>query len=522
MTTALEQKISEWCQPISDTSFGGEPSRYEEKYEALLQELTKADSVEGDLCKWDVVYECADVLLRTKTKDMTVLSALCIALLKRHGFAGLAAGLSAYAWLVQLHSEDMFPKPQRVRGRAGAYTWLTERLIRELEQLAASPKDLEAVKLTARNFEELDATLRNQLGDQHPRVGAIQRQLQTLIEQSAPPEPPPAPEPPPPSEPAPEAAPAEVAAPEPPPEPEPEPEPAPSLPATIDDDDQARAVLEQVIAAMKRLAIYHLGRSSTSTIGHQLALAASFVGLVPDGDRSPQPPSPRRLRELQDAVASRSWDQILSAVPTVLEESDLDVNTACCVARALEEQGNELALAAVNSQAAAAQLLLGEMSHASSDTSSWLDELLGGAPGAGEEQAIPAEDAVTQAIAQAEQLASRRGLEAGFGLLQTELQKSATKAHRFRLRLALATLCIKESAPDLGRPMLQELYKELDEPVRAWETPLLVEVITSLLACNRQLKQGGSPPPGLEQESAELMALLSRVDPQAAFRERSK
>jgi hypothetical protein len=198
MSQTIEQRRDGWCQPISAESFGGEPSRYDEKYEQLLGEIGKLDSVTGEVCNWARVYEAADVLLRTRSKDMTLLGALCVALLKREGLAGLAAGLSAYRWLIENHSDDMFPRPQRLRGRAGAYTWLTERLARELETAEASPSDLPALEEARAAFEGLDGLLRDQLGELHPRVGPVARKLRELLEsvQPAPaPEPEPAPAP---------------------------------------------------------------------------------------------------------------------------------------------------------------------------------------------------------------------------------------------------------------------------------------------------------------------------------------
>ena len=104
-----------------------------------------------------------------------------------------------------------------------------------------------------------------------------------------------------------------------------------------------------------------------------------------------------------------------------------------------------------------------------------------------------------------------------------ELDKVGSKAKRFRLRLALASLCLESQAADLSRPILQDLFKELDDPVRAWQPDLLVAVVSGLLGCNRQLRaESKEAAPGLDKESAELMGLLSRVDPQAAIRERTK
>jgi type VI secretion system ImpA/VasJ family protein len=541
---SIEEKFAVWCQPVAEGSFGGEPSRYDEKYEQLLTEIGKADAVTGDNCKWNVVFDCADVLLRTKTKDMTPLGALCIALYKRDGFLGLATGLGAFASLVQTHSEDMFPKPQRQRGRAGAYTWLTERLIRELETAQVGGADVEALQLTKKYFEDLDNMLRPQLGDLHPRIGPLTRALQILLDQAtAAVAPPPEPEPPPPPVEE-QAAPASedqsgapvderAAVAEPPPPPPP---PAAGLPETIESDEQAQSVLEKIAAACKRLAAFYLDRSAQSALGWHLALVGSLLGVAPDGDRRVQTPSPRRLRELQESANDRRWDDVVRAVIELIREgeSDVDLNAAACAGQALEGLGHELALNAVTTQALAHYWLMGEMAAASGETAAWLEGMAGAsskpAPGGGgETAAAEAEGAgdgarkLEDLIKDATNIAKRRGLDEGCAVILGELDKVASKAKRFRLRLALASICLESQAADLARPILQDLFKELEDPVRAWDPVLLVEVVSGLLGCNRQLREASKEAaPGLDKESAELMGLLSRVDPQAAIRERTK
>jgi type VI secretion system protein VasJ len=545
MSQSLEERKSAWCQPISASAFAGAPSRYDEKYEQLLAETGKVVSVHGDICNWEVVYHCANELTRTKTKDMTVLGALCVSLLKLEGFAGLAAGLAVYRLIVEQHSAELFPNAKRQRGRAGAYTWLTEQLIRELEGAEPDQGQHEAYREALGQFQGLDDLLRPQLGELHPRVSPITRRLEELIAQSEPQAAEPEPVPEPPSSPEPEDDQAQYDAddaddgqgerqemdaaptvraflPSEPVAPERSP-----LPETIESEEQAEAAMELVVSALRKLGLYHLERSTERAVGYQLAHLASFVGVVPDGDRAEGGPSPRQLRDLQDAVEGRRWEDVLRAVPEILREGELDLNVEFYLALALEHVGHELALATVSGHALAQYLAMGEMARAGGETAVWLEELAGRRPAAGqEEQPSPSAsaDVLTEVIAEAERQATRHGLEEGCAVLQRELRQTFSKLTRFRLQLAVASICLKEGAPDLARAILQSLREELEQPVRVWEPDLQVEVVTRLLECLHQLAAAadGDEAAALRREAQELVGLLAQADPAAALRERAR
>ncbi|MCA9666005.1 MAG: type VI secretion system ImpA family N-terminal domain-containing protein, partial [Myxococcales bacterium] len=209
MDDAIVEAAQRWCAAVSADAFCGEPSRYEDSYEQLLSEIGKVESLHADsLPDWDVVYRCADALLRENTKDMTVLGALCIALFEREGFRGLASGLEAYRWLIEHHSKDMFPSAKRRRGRAGAYTWLTRQLEARLEGAEPNGTEATAYAATFEAFNGLDGLLRDELADQHPAVRSVRRALEFLRDQAQ-----------------------QAAAPAPEPEPEPQPEPVAAAPA---------------------------------------------------------------------------------------------------------------------------------------------------------------------------------------------------------------------------------------------------------------------------------------------------
>lgn len=586
MISFAEKKTS-WCQPISSDSFGGEPSRYDEKYERLLNEIAKLESVHGAPCEWEEVFTCADYLLSHKTKDMTVLGALGIASFKRARFQGMAAVLEAYFWLVENYSDELFPKPQRQRGRAGAYTWFTEHLIKELEPLEQGelkPNEHEDIKRCLNAFESLDKLLRDPLGTLHPRIGPITRLLTNFIERTQPPA---IPEPPVPAQPvdavnlSADASTVEAAS-----EPimpqaslieEPEShmvetssEIATSslisqtnvsspvithednvelsqstsaksfLPTVIENREQALAVLEIVTAALRQTSIYFLEQEAQSSLGYHLAHVASFLGMVPDGERTLRAPSPRRIAAIQEAVQDHDWNQVLQAVPELLKESDMSLNVECGIARALEGVGNEKALATMNGQAYGLYLQLGKFMEVSPETIAWLDSLPPSSQSDGNIQSeiehrltqpeekigdpSPATFFIQDLVAKAEKQTSSDGLEAGCKIIQDVVRNTGDKKLKFRLRLALASLCIREQAIDLARPLLHDLYQELNEPIRLWEPQLLAEVVTALLNVNRQIQnqRGETSDPELNKECAELMDLLSRIDVAAAYRLRNQ
>jgi type VI secretion system ImpA/VasJ family protein len=553
MSEAIESKIAAWTQAISAEAFCGELARYDEDFQQLQTEIQKLKSVHDETCNWNTVYESADRLLRTKTKDMTVLGALCIALFKREGFAGLAAGLGSYVSLIQQHLMEIYPKPNRRRGRAGAFTWLTEQLTAELEQAEPGPADHEEIQTTLQYFEQLDGVMVEQLGDLHPRVGPIKTMLGDFVERSRP-----APPAPPEPEPAPweaqgdtvgsagDGADAEEAAA--PPAEAPPRRTAPQraaggggLPTSIESEEQAASVLESVRATLRALGTFYLKRDEQNPLGYQLAHFASFLGVVPGGEHKPPVVDQERMDLIASEFADQSWRWVIKRALLVAKESGINTDVEYYLERACGELGYDQAQATVKALVLGTAAAFGEDLDLREETALWVRQLGGsasalpappskaaepsGPPEGGEgEDGSPEEDRLSQQIAAAGALVASDGLEAGFRLIQGELASAGSKQIRFHLRLALAALCVQENAADLARPILQELLKELEDPISSWEPAILVRVAQTVLACNRQLEEfiGQGADPELEAESARMMTTLARIDPGAALAERQR
>ena len=544
--TIQQEAEAAWCAPVSADAFCGAPSRYDDDYDKLLTEIAKLESAHGLEVDWKEVYRCADVLLREKTKDMAVLGPLCIAAIKTKGFGGLARGLHAYAWLIENHSKHMFPKAARKRGRGGALSWMTQHLERELESASASVDEHSAVVVCQEAFEKLDGLLREELDTHYPRTGPIKARWEALVSESrGEPEPEPETETETETEPEPETETETETEPEPetetetepkpepvqPEPPPPPPPPKPAIPERIDDAEAADSALGMVHQLLRLLAQYHLAVDDANALGYQLAHMASFLRVVPGGQQGVNSTSPRRLAELKEADDQGQWTEILQLLPQLFADDELSVNAEFYVMRALAELGSRYrpALDTVTGHALGVYMQLGEQAGALAEPAAWLTSLVDVANRPDSEAPNPenqdAPNPVKQAIEEAHKEGRRRGLDAGCSLLQTALTTAGDPQQRFRLRHAIAQLCVQLDAPELGQPILDELSAQLQQPVAAWEPQLVADVTRTALTSARLLRERADDEDEkqrLATQIRELLNTLSKVDMSAALEERSK
>jgi|GEM_PF-6898314 type VI secretion system protein VasJ len=535
MSEAIIERGQTWCQAIPGDAFCGQPSRYEDSYEKLLAEIANLESVEGSPCDWNEVLSSCDDLLRNNTKDMGVLGPLCLALMVKDGVVGLASGLFAYRFLIEGHSAEMFPKAARKRGRAGAFSWFTDGLSKELESYTPDNSHHEALKVCVEQFAKLDDLLRDELESMHPRVGPINKAFEAALQSTAPPPPPPEPS----AEPAPAeggdaggAAAAPVAAAPPPPPPPP---PGVYLPEDIDDDDEAKEAIEGIELTLKKLASYYLNGNNETAIGWHLAhLAGAFCAVV-DGNKAIPAPNPQQLRQLKTAFDEGEWSDCIGMATELVDEGVFDINVQRYMVEALEEvEGDDYKAVAqtVKGQAVGYYLGMGDFANASAEVGEYFESLLGkgkkgGGGGGGEAVEVgpnAEEERVAEVVSEAEKETKRKGLDNGCRIIQDALALTGSTTMRFRLRLALGKLCVENEAADIGRPLLQDLYQELQQPLATWETGLLVQVTTTLIDCYRQIIEhvdDEEKTAEFEVEASKMMTILARADTQAAFQKRA-
>jgi type VI secretion system protein VasJ len=182
----IESRAATWSQPISESEPTGENCRYDDDYEQVNAELKKLQSLEGLQPDWGRVLQLSSQLLSQKTKDTNIFTALCVALMNLEGFAGLAAGFTAFEAVCREHWQTMFPPVKRLRGRAGDLTWMMQQVSAWIETVTPEADAHEELKACLDAFDALDGTLRELLADLYPAVGAFRRPLTHYLEQTAP------------------------------------------------------------------------------------------------------------------------------------------------------------------------------------------------------------------------------------------------------------------------------------------------------------------------------------------------
>jgi len=179
----FEARAQQWIRPVSEDAPAGVNARYDDAYEQVDGEMQKLQSMEGKQPDWPLVVRLAGELLANRSKDTTMLGALCVGLLHTERYAGLAAGLLAYKKLVDTLWDQMFPPARRLRGRAGDYTWMVGQFADLVPHLLPESAELEALKTCNATFLALDDALRKRFGGLHPAVGALKRTLAGFTEQ---------------------------------------------------------------------------------------------------------------------------------------------------------------------------------------------------------------------------------------------------------------------------------------------------------------------------------------------------
>lgn len=485
-----DSRVAIGAAPISSDQPAGAPVRDGAGFTALEDEVRKLETNGPSAVLWPQVRDQALEILRSEGKDLLPACWLCYALYRVEGFHGLATGLALLDEMCAAHWDELQPPAKRVRGRAGVFDWLSERLTPLLENEAPPQSDDLAV-VTA--FEAVDSlstllderlpldttlsvlvrTLRNAAGPARQRLEAadVERQRAETERQQA--EEAAAAAAATPSEasenseaaPVPPAAsdggaaqPAPVVTPSAAPSPPPASAPAstPAVPAVAVQAGDLDRTMSQLGDAMRQVARLLREASAADARSYTLLRTAiwSRVSALPeaDGGRSMMPaPDPDMVGLLERDYSAGSYAAVVAQAEEIQADSPFFVTASRWSASALRALGPEFAGAADAVEAHTGFFLrrFPELSSltfsdgtpfADADTLTWLQstQASGGGGGGGDPTAETASKA--------------RGLLAGgkaaeaMALLEAKERTSTSGRERFFWQLAKASLCL-----DAGR-----------------------------------------------------------------------
>jgi type VI secretion system protein VasJ len=164
---------------ISTVSFAGEDIRFSNEYEALENEVNKAQSMhETAQIDWLNVREQSENLLRTQSKDLRVGAWLTWALYQRESFQGLLAGLGLLHHLCVRHWDEVHPV--KARTRSAAIGWLLPRLEQVLFDDVAIKEQSPLFSRLVEMLEDLDAVFTQHMGDDAPLLLPVSRRLKNM------------------------------------------------------------------------------------------------------------------------------------------------------------------------------------------------------------------------------------------------------------------------------------------------------------------------------------------------------
>ena len=103
--------------PIRPEKPVGDPVRYEDEFEQLQSQMDRINSLSGEQVEWNTVVSLAGEILKSKSKDLLVMTYLGVGLFEEHGYKGLAATLQAYSDFLKNFWDGCFPKVKPPHGR---------------------------------------------------------------------------------------------------------------------------------------------------------------------------------------------------------------------------------------------------------------------------------------------------------------------------------------------------------------------------------------------------------------------
>lgn len=558
-----------WIDPISPGAPGGASAKFDPRYEKVMNEVAKLDSLSGGAVDWKVVVDHAGELLKTTSKDLLLGAHLAYGMYALSGLGGLTTGVAVLGGLLEGFWETMFPELKRIRGRANALGWFVERTALALERAQVGPADRAQLEALAAAIGRLSEIVRDRFGPDAPAMRPLADAVDRLI-LSLPAQAPPATDFRPAEGSAPPAqAPANVAsgagaagpsqsvsasgasAPASAPSPASvsaaplpaSPATSPSAPVaaptaslalpTVNPADPVGA-LRELGAALARAAA-EIRRADPTQPGAYRALRVGLwlhLGAAPPaqaGGKTTIPAPPATLREKLDQLAANGkWPELVEEAESALTQNRLWLDLHRKTALGLANQGPSYAAAreAVLLELAAFLRRLPALVGlaftdgtplADEQTKAWLEtEVMPPAPeaAAGKGAADDAEEA--QAVAEARKLVAGGKAAEAVLLLQERVAKATTREARFRARLALARLCVDAGQPVVARALYDALDAEAQRlGLEEWDPGLAARCLEGYLSCLRALVKVGKATPA---DVGVIYDRLCRLDPGTALR----
>jgi type VI secretion system protein VasJ len=526
----------------------GDDISYDEAFEAVKNEIDKQNSFDGGTIDWSTIQSNSESLLEDRSKDFRVALYWAAARAQSKTTRGVLEGIVLLLDLSKAFWSDMYPALKRPRARGNLCAWYAELTGPVIQGLSPQPAERGAVDGLDKAFNELDGLLAEGLGEAYPGMMQIRDAVRGLVHRApaeAPPPPPPPPPPPARAEPAPVSAQAQssevsYAAYE---------APAPhdtGVPAAagigwsaddIVDGDTAYRALSELVPLIHRAGDVMLGMNPASVDGFRLNRAASWLLIAgapynEGGQTQIEGPREHVVSGLAEMAAGGDWMGLMNAALQVGAEFPLWLDHVRYLATALENLGGDFEIAAKVIVAELGALLarapeLVDLSFvdgtpfANEETRAWAASASAKPAGGGAASRSSGgggRSPVDKAVADADAAAAEGDVAKAIQVLARAVTQAQAPAHRFRARLELGKLCLRNSLFDIARAQLEGLERLAeDHRLAAWDPELCVEMYANLYRVRKAQSAQSYDDLELQKRVAQSFERLCELDAAQAY-----
>jgi type VI secretion system protein VasJ len=524
MNDSLSTLYDRVTKDISQDSPCGEPAKSDERFDRVKTEIMKLTVSSGEGINWSLIRENCEDLLETKTKDLTVVAYLMLALLRLNSYPGLLIGLRVVHHMLDVRWEGMYPPAAKKKARINTFEWINERVSLMVAVTAPKPSDVADLHECKDLAHELPDKVRKAVGEPVTGFSDLRAELNTWA-QKHPPSKPQAPHvltvapathgpmplgPAVPGEPQPTPKAADAAAPS-PQTPEalpdapatasaPRPAPPPSvkkkeldLPPPIESVDSIRDGLKAIVK------IIHLVRECEprSPVPYRLARVVRWEGLgevpTPGDDGRTLVPAPlsQQLELMAAQRAAGKWDLLTETAEhafLVADNSLFDIGLQHTVFQGLTNLGAEAAAEVV-------RIETGRLLHrfpqildlvyntgrpfADSSTRQWAMTCVNDARGT--QKSDTAEQLDDDWMSKAHSLAQSKGLPEAMAFVSEIIDSAPHERLKMKRQLSAANFCTTHGRSEWAIPVLRLLDRKIDKiTLKEWDPEFCAEVWESL------------------------------------------
>ena len=448
-------------EPISQDQPTGVDARFEPLFEELQSEIAKLSSITGPgSVDWGKITKLSSEILKEKSKDLLVASYLAVALIYHRQIEGFATGLKIYQDLLETFWDRLYPV--KVKGRASAIEWWTERTEIALKQIktgALAPEKMKSLEETLQKIEEF----LSQHLEEPPAFSAIKDQLETL---SPPPLEKPKEVPPPQAEKATRG----------------EPEASVVMIATEQD---AQKALNYGLQKIREAMAFFWQKNLSNPLPYRWSriMAWSTVESLPpatDG-KTRIPPPPSQVKNIfSELINKGDHENLIRSAEGRLPQFIFWIDLNRLVSEGLANLGEnyQRTKEVVNQETAFLLHRLPGLEHlsfsdgtafADPETKQWLKEIVlkGGAveePSSMDASLTTPQDKnpIEKEVEEAQKLIKKGKLLEAMEGLQRKFQQSSSQREKLLWRLALSQLLVKNKQVKVALPHLEQILKDID------------------------------------------------------------